>query len=485
MAKHNVGRYPCRSSWIPQKLAFVLLGMFVLSAMLLTCGCNSERPLTEPEAHSENGTVVLGGHLSRDIVEEGEALRFWITVENRTSTPLENVRITELDTPGFKKIRWCWGPSVAAKGCANRPDAKLQVLDPDCAAASGRESSSADEWLLCQSLKPGESLVVWGDLSVDDPYLPPERLYAVVSWTATPSHPTSVSGRASTEATGRKDSIPEDTKPAMEASSRVFPLGTAEPVSALHSLTWLTKPEISIPAALAILGLCLTWLAARRDERSKVFTAMLGAVHDSAIHYFMPMCSTLSAAMLYIRKAREDASPGENARWGFYYLTMFHWWQRRVLNKVGAYQLRSRTGEKLLLALSGKHRELYPRSTEAAWRRLDAILSDLQKETTLDEFLGTLDGGDSDWAGAWSDFAGWVKTDNCKNDLDFLDSFTQVMLYEVNGLHELWYGTRSPMKLTEDTRKAIMAVATGDFRFEVQNYLQVAEDSDTTLRTWN
>jgi hypothetical protein len=41
------------------------------------------------------------------------------------------------------------------------------------------------------------------------------------------------------------------------------------------------------------------------------------------------------------------------------------------------------------------------------------------------------------------------------------------------------------MKLTEDTRKAIMAVATGDFRFEVQNYLQVAEDSDTTLRTWN
>jgi hypothetical protein len=460
MAEHDVRRGTCRYSRIALRLGFAALCLLLVVPILLVSGCNSERPAVEPDVHSENGTVVLGGHLSRDTVEEGEALRFWISVENRSSMPIENVRIAGLDAPGFKKARWCWGPSAAAKGCTDAPNAMPQVVDPDCAPANEPSSTGSDEWLLCRSLKPGESLVVWGDLSVDDPYLPPERLTAVVNWTET------LAG----------------TKPSTEVSSKVVPLGTAEPVTPLHVLTWLTKPEVSIPGMLTVLGLYLAWQTKRRDERSKVFTAMLGAVHDAAIHYFMPMCSTLSAAMDYTGKAGKDAAPGENARRGFYYLTMFHWWQRRVLNKVGAYQLRSRTGEKLLYALSSRHRELFPRNTEAAWRRYDAILSDLEKETTLDEFLRALDDGDPDWTEAWNDFAAWVKTDDCKNDLSVLDAYYQVMLYEVNGLHELWYRTRSPMKLSDDTRVTIMEAATRQgSKFEAESYLQAAESNDTRL----
>jgi hypothetical protein len=478
MAKDIAERNRGRFSRIARKLGSTVICSFLIGPIVLISGCNSERPAAEPQLHSESGTVVLDGHLSRDTVPEHEALRFWITVENRTGVSLDNLRIAELDTPGFEKIRGCWGADAEAKGCANTSAAGAlppQASHSSCAPANDSKAEGPDEWLLCRSLKPGESIAAWGDLSVRDTSFPPERLYAVVSWEEPPDTPADVKGKAASGTNGRNLPPPPGGSPSSEISSRVVLLGTAEPVSGFHSFTWLTRPEISISAAIAILGLFLNWLTSRRDERSKVFTAMLGAVHDAAIHFFMPMCSTLSTAMFYIRKARLDAAPGENARFGFYYLTMFHWWQRRVLNKVGAYQLKSRTGEKLLFALSSKHRELYPRTTEAAWRRFDVILSDLQKETTVDEFLVTLDGGDPDWIGAWNDFAAWVKTDNCKSDLNYLDAFTQIMLYEVNGLHEVWYGTRSPMKLSDEAKEAIRNIAKGELDPEAEDYLQKAE----------
>jgi hypothetical protein len=96
-----------------------------------------------------------------------------------------------------------------------------------------------------------------------------------------------------------------------------------------------------------------------------------------------------------------------------------------------------------------------------------------------------LAGGDADWTAAWADYANWIKTGDCKRDLVFLGAFIEVMVYEVNGLHKLWYGVRSPMRLDDATRDAMLEVATGEFKYEVQSYLLKAEDKDTTLRIWD
>jgi hypothetical protein len=485
---------------------------------LLASGCSSERPAVEPEAKAEGSGVILTGHLSSDTVTDGDVLRFWLTVENRTSVPLQSVRVIQLNTPGFHRLPSCDGSSTQTAGCSK--SANGQALDPDCGLAPSSDvpAPAPGDWLLCQSLKPGESLVTWGDLTASNPYGPAERLYAVVAWSQrqmTPSEtsvnggskpapppPKASSAKTATSVSANQIGSEANSKAgAFEQSTRIVALGTAEPVSVLHFLTLFTKPEVSIPGALTVLGLLFTLFASRRDERSKVFNAMLGSAHEAAVQYFMPMASTLAAALRLIREATaaqqglssadaatRDAAEEkvrEKRRQGFYYLTIFHWWQRRVFNKVGAYQLNSRTGERLLLILASKHRDLYPRTAEAAWRRSDVILSDINKETTLDEFLGTLDGGDTNWSEAWSDYSHWIDTDSCKKDALYLEAFVHIMVYEVNGLHQLWYGSRSPMKLSEAVRAAVTEMSVGEFKFEVEEYLRKAENTDTTIRLWN
>jgi hypothetical protein len=78
----------------------------------------------------------------------------------------------------------------------------------------------------------------------------------------------------------------------------VIPLGTAEAVSAkYHWLTWLAKPEISIPSLLAIFGLYLTGRTKKLEEKNEIRATMLNSVHNDVMHYHMPMASAASAVI--------------------------------------------------------------------------------------------------------------------------------------------------------------------------------------------
>jgi hypothetical protein len=430
--------------------------------------CSSDRPTTESERQADNAGVVIAGHLSRDVAPEGEPIRFWITVENRSGAALQNVRLAHMDTPGFKSVTECWNRSALNTACGVLPG-----TGPSCSAPEQLPNPRNDEFLLCQYLRAGESLSVWGDLRANDPSLPANRLYAVVSWNAVPNSPS--------------------TSNEVVQSSRIVSLGIAEVVSPnFHWLTWLAKPEVTIPAALAFLGFFLASRGRKAEERSNVFTAMLSSVHDAAMHYHMPMASMLSAAINQIdkvcspvaeaRKRNESIPPAfiETARRGFYYLTMFHWWQKRVFQKVGAYQLKSRIGERLLLFLANQHRHaLYPLSTETALRRLDVILGKIDAKHTLDDFLKALDSGQAELRAAWDEFFAWVGTPNCEKDLACLDAFATIMVYEVNSLHLLWYGGPPFMALSNRAREATIEVGRDDeyFQRQVRDYLDSATAS--------
>jgi len=118
---------------------------------------------------------------------------------------------------------------------------------------------------------------------------------------------------------------------------------------------------------------------------------------------------------------------------------MFHWWRRETFLKVGAYHLRTRSGEDLLRIFAGDHDRAFLGPTEAIRRSLDRIKNMLAKATTSDEILGLLDGGHPDLNALWPLFVNWAASENCNRDLGVLEAFVSVTVYEVNRVSKDWY----------------------------------------------
>jgi hypothetical protein len=135
---------------------------------------------------------------------------------------------------------------------------------------------------------------------------------------------------------------------------------------------------------------------------------------------------------------------------------MFHWWRRETFQKVGAYHLKWRAGEKLLLVLAREHVDGFLGESETKWRQLDRVKGLLSQETTLDEFLETLDGGfEPDLTQSWTDFHVWACAANCAKQLAILDAFVAVMVYEVNCISSDWY-VGDPRISFNDRARALM-----------------------------
>jgi hypothetical protein len=215
-------------------------------------------------------------------------MRFWITVENRSLSPLVNLHLDRLEIPGFEKTRWCWGPHLDKLSCGSalRPG-------PLCIAPGPAISAPPDEFALCAYLRPREVLTVWGDLKANAD-LPPHELIALVSWQELPepSPPCKLKD---------KTKCPPASATPMEASnaSPIITLGRAEPVSSWRYLfrRYTPRAEISIPGALTLLGLFFAWWSGRKEQKNQIWTTMLGKVHEFTMHFYMPMASMLAAAV--------------------------------------------------------------------------------------------------------------------------------------------------------------------------------------------
>jgi hypothetical protein len=121
------------------------------------------------------------------------------------------------------------------------------------------------------------------------------------------------------------------------------------------------------------------------------------------------------------------------------YLVTFHWWRRETFIKVGAYHLRARTGENLLFLLAADHDKSLLGKTETLRRHLDRVRIFLTQETTPDESLEALEGGDPDLSALWMLYQDWAASDNCTQQLGVLEAFIQVTVYEVNRVSKDWY----------------------------------------------
>jgi hypothetical protein len=379
---------------------------------------------------SEKKDVVLTGRLARDIARTGDSIRFWITIENHTTDALQQVRLSHLDTPGFGDFRPCWGKPYA-QTCGLPQDA-----DAICRLPGSAPGSGSDGTLLCAQLAAGRSLTIWGDLPADHSEAR-HKNFAVLSWQSTTGQ-----GALAGVELGETETIP----------------------SWLSPFVWLRgKPEVTVPAALTLLGLLAARSARKRDERTQMANTMLAETHKASMRYYMPTCSMIAAAVHALDRYIELTAPGQAAeaelrlRVAFYYMTMFQWWHQQTFREVGAYHFRDRIAEAILRALYAKHKALYPLVSDASRRKLDRLLLLVSKRTTLDEFLSLLEYPRTDVQEAWGIFRKWVVTSpDCETDRSVLSAYRHVMGYEVNRPYLTWHGALVPIELSPASRQVVL-----------------------------
>ena len=210
-----------RPNWLRLALA--------LTVLLFGRGATAAQTQETNAKPEEKDDVALAGHMARSVVRTDDSVRFWITIRNRTGGALQHIRIVHQDTPGFGDLRPCWGSNVDAT-CGLPADTDELCKAPGNSADPGSRGN-----LLCAYLNPGGAFTIWGDLPANAAEFR-HRNFLVLSWD---------------DGSGKRTLSSVD-------------LGESETVSRwLSPIIWLRgKPEVTIPAALTLLGLLAAWLAA-------------------------------------------------------------------------------------------------------------------------------------------------------------------------------------------------------------------------------
>jgi len=430
-------------------------------AVLSSMGAAQEPP-------PAGGAVFMEGHLAQDYAKQGDSIRFWISLENRTNGEIQDLRLMEFFHPGFANVVWCLptnatcGPSVGAgTGCF---DAQMTDSVP---ASPG----SAEERLLCARMRPGETLTIQGNLFADKPQRA-HNFYAVVSWS-------SGDLGAPTGSTRR--------------SSRAVALGEAEAVT--RTVYWLrtlpSNPAVSIPILVAVLTALFTWLIKRLEQNAVTWSStMLVEAHKAAVRYYLPTAAHVGAAVGFLRSYQGAATqarktggtvPRRDPRTlqrAYFHMMMFQWWYWQIFLNESAFHFKNRMGERVVQRLYGKHVELLGIQRGRIRCLLERILGKLKKDMTLDGFLLMLQSSRSDVGRGWSLFQKWARRPACDADAEILDGFLQVLMYELNRPNLYWYGHHDPLCLTESLRETIYGFYSGQdqeerlkWRTAVEEYL--------------
>lgn len=405
-----------------------------LLGMLLGLGCGALHAQEADAKSGEKEDVTLSGHLARGEIRTHDSVRFWLTIRNRTSGALKDIRIVHQDTPGFGALQPCWGKSVDAN-CGLPEDTEKLCRDPARPQGPGSGGN-----LLCAYLAAGGAFTVWGDLPATRGEAR-HRNFLAVSW---------------------QDAADKGTLSSID-------LGESRTVNRwLSPLVWLRgKPEVTIPGVLTLLGLLAAWLSSRRDARQQMTVTMLAETHQASMQFYMPTCSMIGAALASLERcfaamASTDPDDAElRVRTAFYYVTMFHWWHLQTFREVGAYHFRDRVAEVILRSLYGRHKELCALLADQQRRKLDRLLVLVSKQTSLNDFLSLLEYPRTDVQDVWQIFRGWVFSNACRADFEVLSAYRLVMVYEVNRPYLTWHGMLYPIELTADAAAEVKRCQVG------------------------
>ncbi len=382
-----------------------------------------KKPKTDKPDEPKDG-VVLTGHLSRDSARPDGKIRFWITVENRTSAAIRNLHVADFFTPGFER------PAQLSGGC-----------------------SGASWELLCSSLAPQETITIWGDLSAAES-APKENAYAVLVWDS-------------------------DTRP---AQSSVVALGEIERLS-WYTATWrwLAQLDVGLPTLTAILVGLYGLIRKRKEKREaaakealskkeakekeereqyqQTWNLMLPQANKFSLKYYIPSANAIVTAIYHLNECRKNqGATDENLLAALFDLVQFQWQRLRMKGVIGGYYFKSRTAEAVAEGLFQKHRAFFEVTSASRFLVLTKFVKPFTTQYQIDDFRSAQASWDDEQKTFWKDFVAWVQSDNCLRDIEAMGAMAKVMWYESNRPFLNWYQEQPPVTLTKEERELIEAV---------------------------
>ena len=449
--------------WENKQRCILALGWGGVVLALGACLCaDAQTPAPVPASH-----VSVTGQLSRVPVENGDSVRFWITIENNSTTPLAHIRLDRIDPAQFEPVPGSM--SVPSAQACRAPAIERPKGFAVAAPAAQNE--------ICAYLGPREIFTFWGDLRARDS-VDKQNAFAVLEWES-PDGPSIVAA----------------------------PLGEIESLSSprwiWHSL--LHNWELGVPTFTAFFaGLFALWKWRRdvkeariheqrqnesrkqreiEDNRSKTWNLMLRDSHRVALKYYMPIGNGLSAATQEILRYRStlpvDASIALSA---FHYLLKFHWDVRRTARELGAYYFKNRTAEVLVDDLFQEHRALLQVKNAPTKQLLDRCLDLMSANVTSDNVAQMIAASQPDILAFWNHVLPWFSSSGCQQDLEILSGYLNVLIYEANRPYLHWYGTSEPLALSPSVRATVEWVG-WKYRIgkETDSYLEEASSQNQSV----
>jgi hypothetical protein len=500
-----------------RRAVFVLL--LLLSAILAGALGNDAKTEQQrgdsraPVASASSDVDVTAG-LSRSRLRVGKAVRFWLTIRNRTALGLTSVSLSDAGLPGFKIMSRCWRP-VSGNSCVPPSLAEKNASAP---VSGGLQNQD----VIVLDLSAGQTLSVWGELGADDRQ-EKQKPYITVQWQSGDQ--------------GR--------------SQVVVPLGELEAQDWFDSLKegWTAVQgflkDLALPILLAVLAyLFKQWEDNRETERRtaetnreearqkaewdrqadrlkadkdlesarqeaerdreltrqnaeklldqkrqeqererqqllQTWNKMLPISHEDATKYYMPLGSAVRStveAFELCRKALDKTPPelpleSAESKHALYYFLVTLRRCRSIADERGGFYFKDRVGEKLTALCVEQLGSLYVRQIPAVQESISQVLSGIEPLEKLGTFIPKLDGSLSKAKATppvedarclvYSQFFAWLSTTEFRLAIPLLKGLVAVLDFEMNKPYEYWYpeDQKERLKLEPKIEKTLQELA--------------------------
>jgi hypothetical protein len=417
--------------------------------------------------------VLVTGSLSLSTIEVGDQVRFWLTARNPSTQSVSEVRLSQLDAPGYQVERLSW--------CAGQPRwsaSQKSVVDLQRISSDSVDLSACAP--LKDELKPGQSVTVWGDLRGRTPQ-ELQTIVAVVAWKTADN----------------------------QESELAVPIGQGVVESRLGRL-WHNLRDTLKDFGLPLVLLGLGWYfqrweqkrAQRKEEEEKrrvhlaeTWNLMLPTAHDLMTKYYMPLAGAARRTSDYLARYTNEIdhrASRSTARMAFFYSLFFQRRLREVFYSIGGFHFKSRVGEELAVECLGQYQKLYYGDGEVVQRLHGAAAGRVELLETVDSFFAKLDGSSDidenitrDLQQSWKYFQAWLRAPQCKEAVIYMKGLTALVQYEMNRPYEYWYGHSEKLLLDGNAENALLSLASEvakaperkDFVKEVREYLAASKNT--------
>ena len=389
---------------------------------------------TSPVSQVGASGIEVRAWAGRALIRSGDNFEFWILIKNTSKLPLANLRILEVDSPGFVPFGNCWIGGVP--GC--RPGV------PSANQPAGLETS----------LTPGTVGMAFAELkSFGLRGGTPRPLTARIAWT-----------RNQKEESLRIQIQPVEVAP-----------HAPQWVVAVYSLL----KDFGLPLLLGILAYFFQQIQQERSRAHEAHSAILPTATTNATNYMLPA----AAASRNMRNMIEEAGQPNHPQWQekqqqafFYFVLLLK--KMRDLNSVGGGFFFADVSSEVLAARCW--RAVYRHAIEHFGYLNLSYTQDLLGEHHtisyfLDQFNKPLNPAQAAARKVAENFPSWSAD---KSVLCLLDVLEELMQIEANRLHLGWY---DKVDSPDETTLQRWAKAIRDFQ---NAHYQLSGDLATLLKNY-